>query len=96
MHENVDQFVFRLRQKAITREFANVDETIRDQLINKCRDGRIRRKFLEKTTKRATLKALQDISRAHESVDTQMESMSKWLVSSRNQVNSVKNDGKRA
>ena len=48
-HEKVDQFVCRLRQKAITCEFANVDETIRDQLIEKCRDGRLRRKFLEKT-----------------------------------------------
>ena len=53
-HEKVDQFVCRLRQKAITCEFANVEETIRDQLIEKCRDGRLRRKFLEKTN--ATLK----------------------------------------
>ncbi|XP_068713158.1 uncharacterized protein [Montipora foliosa] len=79
-NEKVDQFVCKLRQKAITCEFANVDETIRDQLIEKCRDGRLRRKFLEK----------QDIARSHEAVDTQMESMSKSPVSSRDQVNSVK------
>ena len=47
-HEKVEQFVCRLRQKAITCEFANVDGTIRAQLIEKCRDGRFRRKFLWK------------------------------------------------
>ena len=34
--EKVDQFVSRLRQRATTCEFANVDEAIRDQLIEKC------------------------------------------------------------
>ena len=42
-HEKVDQFVCRLRQGAITCEFLNVDETIRDQRIEKYRDGRLRR-----------------------------------------------------
>ena len=60
-HEKVDQFVCRLRQKAITCEFANVDETIRDQLIEKCRDGRLRRKFLEKTNFKKTYKTLQEV-----------------------------------
>ena len=31
--ETVDQFVCRLRQKAITCDFPNVDEAIRDQLV---------------------------------------------------------------
>ena len=44
--ESVDQFVCRLRQKAIFCEFENVDEAIRDQLIERCRDPRLRRKFL--------------------------------------------------
>ena len=34
--EIVDQFVCRLRQKAITCDFPNVDEAIRDQLIEEC------------------------------------------------------------
>ena len=34
--EKVDQFVCRLRQKALTCSFDRVDETIRDQLIEKC------------------------------------------------------------
>ena len=51
-----------------------MDETIRDQLIETCRDGRLRRKFLEKTN--ATSKDLQDIGRADDVVGAQMESMS--------------------
>ena len=42
--EKVDQFVCRLRQKAITCDFTDVDETIRDQLIQKCQDQKFRRK----------------------------------------------------
>lgn len=38
----------------------------------------------------ATSKDLQDIARAHEAVDAQMESISKSPVGSRDQVNSVK------
>ena len=61
--EKVDQFVSRLRQKATTCEFANVDEAITDQLIEKCFDPKLRRKFLERTN--ATLKDLQDVARAY-------------------------------
>ena len=55
--ESVDQFVCRLRQKAISCEFENVDEAIRDKLIERCRDPRLCCKLLEKTN--ATLKGLQ-------------------------------------
>ena len=47
--------------------FTDVDETIRDQLIEKCIDQRLRRKLLEKTN--ATLADLQRIARAHEAVN---------------------------
>ena len=47
-NETVDQFVPRLRQKAISCGFGNVDEAIRDQIIEKCRSMHLRRKFLEK------------------------------------------------
>ena len=40
--ENIDQFVCRLRQKAISCDFANVGEAIRDQNIEKCKDSRLR------------------------------------------------------
>ena len=32
----MDQFVCQLRQKAISCEFENVDEAIRDKLIERC------------------------------------------------------------
>ena len=71
--ETVDQYVCRFRQKALTSEFADVDETIRDQLIEKCRNVKLRRKFLEKIN--ASLKDSQDIARAHEAVEIQMRSL---------------------
>ena len=57
--ETINQFVCRLRQKAISCDFANVDEAIRDQIIEKCKDSRPRRKFLEKASD-ATLTVLQE------------------------------------
>ncbi|XP_028404164.1 uncharacterized protein K02A2.6-like [Dendronephthya gigantea] len=71
--EKVDHFVSRLRQKATTCEFQNVEEAIRDQLIEKCGDSKLRRKFLERVN--ATLKDLQDIARAYEAVEEQLKSM---------------------
>ncbi|XP_015765541.1 PREDICTED: uncharacterized protein LOC107344406 [Acropora digitifera] len=71
--EKIDQFVSRLRQKATTCEFANLDEAIRDQLIEKCFDPKLRRKFLQRTN--ATLKDLQDVARAYEAVEQQMKAM---------------------
>ena len=55
----VDQYVCRLRQKSLSCDFEKVDEAIRDQLIEKCRDARLRRKFLEKAGN-AKLKEMQD------------------------------------
>ena len=72
--ETIDQFVCRLRQKAISCDFANVDEAIRDQIIEKCKDSRLRRKFLEKASD-ATLTVLQETARVHQAVNTQMRSM---------------------
>ena len=70
----IDQFVCRLRQKAISCEFPSVNEAIRDQIIEKCRDPKLRRKFLEKSSE-ATLTVLQETARVHEAVNTQMQSM---------------------
>ena len=71
--ESVDQFVCRLMQKAITCEFEKVDEAIRDQLIERCRDPRLHRKFLEKAN--AALKDLQDLARVQEAVNMQVKAM---------------------
>lgn len=81
--ESVDQFVCRLRQKAISCEFENVDEAIRDQLIEKCKDPSLRRKFLEKAN--VTLKDLQDLARVQEAVNMQVKAMDQ----SSGQVNAV-------
>ena len=81
--ESVDQYVCRLRQKAIFCEFGNVDEALRDQLIERCRDPRLRRKFLEKTN--ATLKDLQDLASVQEAVNMQVKAMDQ----SSGQVNAV-------
>ena len=41
-NETIDQFVCQLRQKSISCKFTNVDEAIRDQIIEKCRDTKLR------------------------------------------------------
>jgi len=69
--ETIDHFVCRLCHKAISCEFPSVDEAIRDQIIEKCRDPKLRRKFLEKSSE-ATLTVLQETARVHEAVNTQM------------------------
>ena len=58
---------------------------IRGQLIEKCQDQKLRRKFLEKPN--ATLADLQDIPRAFEAVNEQKKSMDKSSVHPTGQVN---------
>lgn len=72
--ETINQFICRLKQKTLSCEFTDVDNQIRDQVIDKCLESGIRRKFLEKQD--ATLKDLQDIAQVYESVESQMKSMS--------------------
>ena len=73
-NETVDQFVARLRQKAASCGFANVEEAIRDQVIEKRSSTHLRRKFLEKSGNIA-LNEMQRIARAFEAVVLQMRSM---------------------
>ena len=76
--ETVDQFVCRLRQRALTGcscDFgANDDDYIRDQLIDRCYSSHMRRKFLEKE---GTVKVddLLKIARTQEAVNRQMKVM---------------------
>ena len=83
--ESVDQFVCRLRQKAIFCEFERVDEAIRDQLIEMCRDPKLRRKFPEKEN--ATLKDLLDVDRLQEAANIQVNAIDQ--SSPYGQVNAV-------
>ena len=78
--------VFRQMEQQICMKAATCEETIRDQLIGKCIDQRLRRKFLEKTN--ATLADLQCIARAHEAVNELMKSMDK-VTPQAMQVNSI-------
>ena len=91
--ETVDQFVARLRQRAPNCDFTDVDEAVRDQLIDKYANLALRKKFLEKTGM-VTLKMLQDTARAHEAVELQMRQMN--VLSGSAQVNAVRCDGSRS
>ena len=73
-NETVDQFVARVRQKGASCGFANVEEAIRDQVIEKGSSTHLRRKFLEKSGNIA-LNEMQRIARAVEAVDLQIRSM---------------------
>ncbi len=73
-NETIDQFVYRLRQKAQYCDFTDVDENIRDQVVEKCSSDIIRRKFLERADTN-TLSQLQELARSIEAVEQQMSSM---------------------
>ena len=68
--ETVDQFVTRLSQLAETCEFTEIKENIRDQVIDKCKSHRLRKKLLE-TGRNLTLERAQDIARAMETAERQ-------------------------
>ena len=56
----IEQFITRLIQKAETSEFTEVEEHIRDQIIEKCSSNVLRQKFLEKR-KELNLEMLREI-----------------------------------
>ena len=95
--ETVDQFVCRLRQRAINCEFGeNENDYIRDQVIDRCYSSKLRRKFLEKEGA-LTLDDLLRIARSQEAVDRQLKQYGTDQVNNQlsDQVNAVgdKSDG---
>ncbi|XP_014675469.1 PREDICTED: uncharacterized protein K02A2.6-like [Priapulus caudatus] len=89
--ETVDQLVARLRKQGAYCGFANVEQDIRDQIIDKCQSTKLRRKLLEKSE--LTLSKAMDIARALESVENQMKVMdlaSGLETSTSGEVNVVK------
>ena len=68
--------------------FGNVDEDIRDQVIEKFRSMHLRRKVLEKS-RNILLKDLQDVARAFEAIYLQMKAMENPGASNDAQVNAV-------
>ena len=73
--ETVDQFVCKLRRRAVSCEFGDKeDDYIRDQVIDKCLSTNLRRRFLEKEGE-LTLDTLLRIARSQEAVDRQLKVM---------------------
>src|SRR6218665_3871160 len=73
--ETVDQFVSRLRRKAENCEFGEqLEENVRDQVIDKCSSSLFRRKLLEKG-QTLTLIMAQDLGRTMETVALQVQKM---------------------
>ena len=87
--ENVDQFVTRLKRQAENCMFEkHREEQIRDQVIDKCRSSKLRRKLLEKGQALTLNKAL-SMARSSEGADLQarkMESSGGLSVGSGNEV----------
>ncbi|XP_064637856.1 uncharacterized protein LOC135494035 [Lineus longissimus] len=71
--ESTDQFVSRLKTQAALCNFADQDIDIRDQIIEKCRSIKLKRKLLEQ--KDLTLTRALEIARVQESVNQQMAAL---------------------
>ena len=85
--ETIDQFVIKLRHQAENCDFGDQHtEQIRDQVIDKCRSSKLRRKLLEKSDD-LKLEDVQRIGRAMEAVDIQAKKMES---ASRDQVNNIR------
>ena len=72
--ETTEEFITRLRRKAVQCKYANVDQQIRDQVIEKCRSHKLRVKLLEKRHD-LTLKNLRLIASTVERVQDQATHM---------------------
>lgn len=85
--ESVEEFITRLRQQAALCEFANVDEQIRDQVIEKCKSNKLRAKLLEKGHA-LTLNDLRTTASTFEMTERQVHHMTE-NVRQKTGVNSV-------
>ena len=84
--ENMDSYVTRLRSLAKSCEYGNVDEMIRDQVVDKCASNSLRRRLLRETD--LTLDGLLQIARSIEASDQHATKMEAASDTSR-QVNKV-------
>ena len=71
--KNIDQFIARLSNQAGSCSFTDSDEQIKDQVVDKCHNSRLRRKLLEQSN--LNLKRVQEVARAMEAVDLQAKEM---------------------
>ena len=72
--ETVLRYVTRLRRLAVSCDFPNEADAIRDQVIEKVRSTRLRRKFLEEGA-RLTLERLTTLAQAEEAMNRQVRSL---------------------
>ena len=84
--ENMDSYVTRLRSLAKSCEYDNVDEMIRDQVVDKCASNSLRRRLLRETD--LTLDGLLQIARSVEASDLHAAKMEEASDTSR-QVNKI-------
>ena len=85
-NENIDSYVTRLRSLAKSCEYGNVDEMIRDQVVDRCASNSLRRRLLRDTD--LTLDGLLQIARSIEASDLHATTMEAAPGSS-GQVNKV-------
>ena len=71
--ETVDKFVSRLKSQAVLCNFPDDDIAIRDQVVDKCRSNKLKRKLLE--IGELTLDRAMTSARVQESIDRQMETL---------------------
>ncbi|KAK9729888.1 hypothetical protein QE152_g15675 [Popillia japonica] len=86
-NKTVEQFITRLKEQSKLCNYQDVDDQIRDQVIEKCRSSQLRRKLLEKGD--IKLKEVSETARAYEAAEvqwSQMEGVSKSVTSTVNAV----------
>ena len=71
--ESIDQFVARLRTLSQTCEFADADDAIADQVVEKCLSTRLKRRVLRDNT--TTLEKILEEGRALEQTEAQVQRM---------------------
>ncbi|XP_069133441.1 uncharacterized protein [Argopecten irradians] len=71
--ESIEQFITRLREKGQFCNFIDMNEMIRDQIIEKCSSSRLRRKLLER--RNVTLDHIRELANAFEAAQREATSM---------------------
>ncbi|MCG8113721.1 MAG: RNase H-like domain-containing protein, partial [Candidatus Thiodiazotropha taylori] len=71
--ETIDNYIVRLSKLAVSCDFTDKHEMVRDQVVNSCYSTKLRKKLLEE--EKLTLEKVQSISRTHELSETHSKRM---------------------
>ena len=71
--ETIDNYYVRLSKLALSCEFSDKNEIIRDQVVNSCNSSKLRKKLLEEDN--LTLEKVQQTSRTYELSETHSRRM---------------------